>query len=175
MKVVITLSNLFSENALVLIPGLNWLVCAIHIKLPWYERKWALPVLTILMPPEIPLSSSQNAHDLKKTKQHKTLTQWTCQAVKLLRRWLGPTIKITCILALFSLINLMAIESLESKHEEIPIQTSSWYKKSHVTFSDVLAYVRRQILKKKYFSYFDKNTELWKYELEEIMNQMSAA
>ena len=325
----------------VLVPGLNWLVCAIHIKLPWSERKWALPVLTILMPPETPLSSSQNAHDLKKTKRHKTLTQWTCQAVKLLRRWLGPTIKITvvadsafatyllantcidlgiilisrmrldartfdfppppkgkgrkklvghrlptfkdmlkdpslvwnkitvcwyggklkeiqvltgtclwygygirpvpikwiltkngdqealifstdiniplkeiiegfvdrwaievtfeearrhlgmetqrqwsdkavdritpCILASFSLINLMAIESLQSKHEKIPIQTSSWYKKSHVTFSDVLAYVRSQILKKKYFSHFDKNSELWKYELEEIMNQMSAA
>lgn len=325
----------------VLVPGLNWLVCAIHIKLPWSERKWALPVLSILMPPEIPLSSSQNAHDLKKTKRHKTLNQWTCQAVKLLRRWLGPTIKITvvadsafatyllantcidlniilisrmrldartfdfppppkgkrrkklvghrlstfkdmlkdpslvwdkitvcwyggklkeiqvltgtclwygygirpvpikwvltkesdqgalifstdinislkeiieefvgrwaievtfeearrhlgmetqrqwsdkaidritpCILASFSIINLIAIESLQSNHEKIPIQTSSWYKKTHVTFSDVFAYVRRRILKKKYFSHFDKNTELWKYELEEIINQMSAA
>ena len=81
----------------VLVPGLNWLVCAIQIKLPWSEHKWALPVLTILMPPEIPLSSSQNAYDLKKTKRHKTMTQWTCQAVKLLRRWLGPTIKITVV------------------------------------------------------------------------------
>lgn len=325
----------------VLVPGLNWLVCAIHIQLPWSKRKWALPILTILMPPENPLSTSKNAHDLKKTKKHKTLTQWTCQAVKLLRRWLGPTIKITVvadsafatyllantcidlgitlvsrmrldartfefppppkgrgrkklvghrlptfqhmlkdtflvwdtievgwyggkmkkiqiltgtclwygygirpvpikwvltrdgdqeglifstnihqtldelieifvdrwgievtfeearrhlgmetqrqwsdkaidritpsILGSYSIINLIAIESLRSQNEKISIQTSSWYKKSHVTFSDVLAYLRMLILKKNYFHYFDKNTELWKNELEEIMHQMAAA
>jgi hypothetical protein len=325
----------------VLVPGLNWLVCAIHIQLPWSKNKWALPVLTILMPPENPLSTSKNTHDLKKTKKHKTLTQWTCQAVKLLRRWLGPTMKITvvadsafatyllantcidlditlvsrmrldartfefspppkgkgrrklvgkrlptfqhmlkdtsltwdtiktgwyggktneveilqgtclwygygirpvpikwvltrdrgqevlifstnlnqplnqlievfvdrwgievtfeearrhlgmetqrqwsdkaidritpCILASYSIINLVAIESLQSQNEKISIQTSSWYKKNHITFSDVLAYVRTKILKKKYLHYFDKNTELWKNELEEIMHQMAAA
>ncbi len=325
----------------VLVPGLNWLVCAVHIQLPWSKNKWALPVLTILMPPETPLSTSKNIHDLKKTKRHKTLTQWTCQAVKLLRRWLGSTTKITivadsafatyalantcidlgitlvsrmrldartfefppppkgrgrrklvgnrlptfqnmlkdtslvwdkvvplwyggknkeiqiltgtclwygygirpvpikwvltrdgnqealifstdlnhplnelievfvgrwgievtfeearthlgmetqrqwadkavdritpCILASYSIINLIAIESLQSQNEKIPIQTSSWYKKTHVTFSDVLAYVRMSILKKTYFTHFDKNTELWKNELEELMHQMAAA
>jgi hypothetical protein len=325
----------------VLVPGLNWLSCAIHIQLPWSKNKWALPFLTILMPPENPLSTSKNTHDLKKTKRHKTLTQWTCQAVKLLRRWLGPTIKITvvadsafatyllantcidlgvtlvsrmrldartfefpppqkgrgrkklvgkrlptfqhmlkdtslvwstanarwyggktkkieiltgaclwygygirpvpikwvltrdggqevlifstdinhplnelievfvdrwgievtfeearrhlgmetqrqwadkaidritpCVLASYSIINLIAIESLQSQNEEIPIQTCSWYKKTHVTFSDVLAYVRGLVLKKTYFSHFDKNTELGKNELDEIMHQMSAA
>ena len=325
----------------VLVPGLNWLVCTIHIQLPWSKSKWALPVLTILMPPENPLSSSKNAHDLKKTKKHKTLTQWTCQAVKLLRRWLGSNIKITvvadsafatyalantcvdlditlisrmrldartfqfppppkgrgrkklvgkrlptfqdmlkdpslvwtkvttgwyggkvkeiqiltgtclwygygirpvpiswvltrdgdqealifstninqslsemigifvdrwaievtfeearrhlgmetqrqwsdkavdrmtpCILASYSIINLIAVESLRSKDEEIPIQSSSWYKKSHVTFSDVLTYVRMEIFKKNYFPQFYKNTELWRSELEEIIHQMAAA
>lgn len=325
----------------VLVPGLNWLVCAIHIQLPWSKRKWALPVLTILMPPENPLSSSKNEHDLKKTKRHKTLSHWTCQVVKQLRRWLGPNIKIIivadsafatyvlantcidlgvtlvsrmrldartfefppvtkgrgrkkltgkrlptfqymlkdptliwdkamiwwyggkpkeiqfltttclwygygirpvpirwvltkdrdqeavifstdttqsfsdiievfvdrwsievtfeearrhlgmetqrqwsdkaiervtpCILASYSIINLIAIESLKSECDEISIQTSSWYKKGHVTFSDVLAHVRRLILRKNYFHDFGENTELWKYELEEIINQMAAA
>lgn len=325
----------------VLVPGLNWLVCAIHIQLPWSKNKWALPILTILMPPEIPLSSSKNSHDLKKEKKHKTLTQWTCQVVKLLRRWLGPTIKITvvadsafatyllantcidlditlvsrmrldartfefppppkgrgrkklvgqrlptfqhmlkdaslvwntvktcwyggktkeiqfltgtclwygygirpvpikwvltkdgdqealifgtdinqplnelietfvdrwgievtfeearrhlgmetqrqwadkaidritpCILASYSIINLVALESLQSQNTKIPIQTSSWYKKTHVTFSDVLAYVRMSILKRIYISHFNENTELWRNELEEIINQMAAA
>jgi hypothetical protein len=325
----------------VLVPGLNWLVCTIHIQLPWSKSKWALPILTILMPPENPLSTSKNAHDLKKTKKHKTLTQWTCQAVKLLRRWLGSNTKITvvadsafatyalantcidlditlvsrmrldartfqfppppkgrrgkklvgerlptfqdmlkdtslvwtkvttgwyggkikeiqiltgtclwygygirpvpiswvltrdgeqealifstntnqslnemvgvfvdrwaievtfeearrhlgmetqrqwsdksvdrmtpCILASYSIINLIAVESLRSKDEKIPIQTSSWYKKSHVTFSDVLAYVRMEIFKKNYFPQFDENTELWRNELEEIIHQMAAA
>lgn len=325
----------------VLVPGLNWLVCALHIQLPWSKSKWALPVLTILMLPENPLSSSKNTHDLRKAKRHKTLTQWTCQAVKLLRRWLGPTIKITvvadsafatyhlantcidlgitmvsrmrldartfefpsppkgrgrrklvgqrlptfqhmlkdtslvwepvkvwwyggnlkeiqilsgaclwygygirpvpikwvltrdgdqealifstdinqplnelieafvdrwsievtfeearrhlgmetqrqwadkavdritpCILASYSIINLIAIEFLKSQNEKIPVQTSSWYKKTHVTFSDVLAYVRTKILRDNYFLHFDKNPELWKNELEEIMYQMAAA
>lgn len=325
----------------VLVPGLNWLVCTIQIQLPWSKSKWALPFLTILMPPENPLSSSKNAHDLKKTKKHKTLTKWTCQAVKLLRRWLGSNIKITvvadsafatyalantcidlditlvsrmrldartfhfpdpskgrgrkklvgkrlptfqdmlkdtslvwtnvmtgwyggktneiqiltgtclwygygirpvpirwvltreggqgvlifstntnhalnemievfvdrwaievtfeearshlgmetqrqwsdkavermtpCILASYSIINFIAVESLRSKDEKIPIQTSSWYKKSHVTFSDVLAYVRMEIFKENYFPQFNKNTELWRNELEEIIHQMAAA
>jgi len=86
-----------SKGRKVLVPGLNWLVCAVHIQLPWSKGKWALPVLTILMPPENPLSTSNNTHDLNKTKRHKTLTQWTCQAVKLLRRWLGPNIKIIVV------------------------------------------------------------------------------
>lgn len=325
----------------VLVPGLNWLVCTLHIQLPWSKSKWALPVLTILMPPENPLSSSKNNHDLKKTKKHKTLTQWTCQSVKLLRRWLGSNKKITvvadsafatyalantcidlditlvsrmrldartfefplpqkgrgrkklvgkrlptfqhmlkdtslvwskkrtgwyggktkeiqiltgiclwygygirpvpiswvltkdgdqgalifstdvnhsandmieifvdrwaievtfeearrhlgmetqrqwsdkavdritpCILASYSIINLIAVESLQSTEEKIPIQTSSWYKKGHVTFSDVLAYVRMKIFNEKYFLQFDKNSELWRNELEEIIHQMAAA
>lgn len=325
----------------VLVPGLNWLVCAIHIQLPWSKNKWALPVLTILMSPEKPLSTTKNINDLKKTKKHKTLTQWTCQAVKSLRRWLGPTTKITvvadsafatyllantcidlsitlvsrmrldartfefppppkgrgrrrlvgqrlptfqsmledtslvwdvvtvgwyggklkeiqvltgtclwygyglrpvpikwvltrdghqeavifstdinqslnelievfvdrwalevtfeevrrhlgmetqrqwsdkaidritpCILASYSLINLVALESLQSEDKKISIQRSSWYKKTHVTFSDVLAHVRMLILRKTYFLNFDKNIELWKNELEEIIHHLAAA
>jgi hypothetical protein len=330
-----------TKSRKVLVPGLNWLVCAIQIPLPWSKKIWALPVMTILMPPANALSTSKNTHDLKKIKPHKTLNKWTCQIVKQLRRWLGPTMKIIvvadsafatyalantcidlgvtlvsrmrldartfefppppkgrgrrklvgkrlltfkhmledasliwdkakmcwyggqtkeiqfltgtclwygygirpvpikwvltkdgdqeavifstdtsqpvddiievfvdrwpiettfeearrhlgmetqrqwsdkaveritpCILASYSIINLIAIESLKSECDKIPIQTSSWYKKSHVTFSDVLAHVRLLILKKNYFYDFDKKTDLWKYELEEIINQMAAA
>ena len=80
-----------------------------------------------------------------------------------------------CILASYSIINLIAVESLRSKDEEISIQTSSWYKKTHVTFSDVLAYVKMEIFKSDYFPKFDKNIELWRSELEEIIHQMAAA
>jgi hypothetical protein len=328
----------------VLVPGLNWLVCAIHIKLPWSNRKWALPFLTILMPPEKPLSSSKNKNDIKK-KKHKTMNEWTCQVAMLLRRWLGPSKRITIIadsafatyvlantcidlditlvsrmrldartfdfpppqkqgrgrkrlvgkrlptfktmledssliwqitetiwyggmkknivtltgsclwygygirpvpinwvltrdpnnaqsiavlfstdlnsslfdiiddfisrwqievtfeearrhlgmesqrqwsdnaidritpsiLASYSIINLIALEFNKSIGEEIPIQTSSWYKKPHVTFSDVLAYVRMKILRKKYFLWFDKNSEQENKEFEDIIDQMVAA
>lgn len=333
-----------TKSRKVLVPGLNWLVCAIHIKFPWCNRSWALPFLSILMPPENPLSTSLNKHDLTNPKRHKTMTKWTCQVVMLLRRWLGPSKKISiavdsafatyalantcidcgislisrmrmdartfefpseskgrgrkrlvgkrlptskamlndpamiwntmevvwyggerkkveyltgtclwygygirpvpikwiltrepnnsatgalifsteinmalediienfvcrwqlevtfqearrhlgmetqrqwsdnaidkitpCILASYSIINLMVLENLESTGENIPIQTSTWYKKTHVTFSDVLAYLRREILDEKYFSQFGKNTDLWNLELNEIIDQMVAA
>jgi hypothetical protein len=329
----------------VLVPGLNWLVCAVHIKLPWSQQAWALPFLTILMPPEIPLSSSKNKKDLSKTKKHKTMNEWACQVVILLRRWVGPSKKITivadssfatyilantcidhgihlvsrmrldarlfefpiieqkkkgrkrivgirmptfnqmltddsqlwesygvswygggikkvemltgtclwygygirpvpikwvlirdpdckfqpvalfstnieaviieiaeifinrwqlevtfeearrhlgmetqrqwsdnaidkitpCILASYSVINLAALEIQKENKENIPLQTSSWYKKGHVTFSDVLAYVRGDILQKRYFLRFDKNHEFGFKELKEIIDQMAAA
>lgn len=333
-----------TKSRKVLVPGLNWLVCTLHIKLPWGGKIWALPFLTILMPPENPLSSSKNKEDLKeKLRKHKTLNDWASQAVKLIRKWAGPYMKITivadsafatyllantcidcrvnltsrmrldartfefptankngrinlvgkrkptfkemlidpaliwsaskifwysgkmkniefltgtslwygygirpvpikwvlirdlkgasdpvvlftldlklhaeevvteyisrwpievtfeearrhlgmetqrqwsdmaidretpCILASFSIITLIALELQKVNQDEIPIQTSSWYPKKHVTFSDVLAYVRRRILEEKYASQFDQNTELWNKELAEIINQMVAA
>lgn len=324
----------------VLVPGLNWLVSAVHIKFPWAEREWALPFLTILMSPENPLSSSKNENDLKKSKKHKTMTEWTCQVVKMLRLWVGPSRKITVvvdsafatyllantcvdleitlisrmrldartfefpdpkgrkklvgkrlatfkdmltdstlawnvievtwyggikkklevlegsclwygygirpvpikwvltrspgnnetgtvifstdinitltetigkfigrwqievtfeearrhlgmetqrqwsdnaidritpsILASYSIINLVALEC-QKDGEEIVIQTSSWYKKTHTTFSDILAYVRGKIVHEKYLLRFDENTELGNDVLREILQQMIAA
>ena len=327
----------------VLVPGLNWLVFAIHIKFPWCKQKWALPFLSILMPPEKPLSTSKNKQDLKKLKKHKTLNEWTCQVAMLLRRWIKQPKKITiiadsafstyilantcidlgitlvsrmrldartfafpekpkkgrqklvgkrlptfkmiledsskiwdtieilwyggrkkniniltgtclwygygirpvpirwvltqnsnnkketavlfstdvnavpitvietfilrwqlevtfeevrrhlgmetqrqwsdnaidritpCILASYSIINLVALAATKSKAENIPIQTSSWYKKTHVTFSDVLTYVRKQILRTKYIHWFDKNNEIENADLKEIIERMAAA
>lgn len=73
----------------VLTPGLHWLVSTIHITLPWSSRGWALPFLTILMPPKNPLSSSKNHKDINTKYKHKTLNDWACQIASLLRRWLG--------------------------------------------------------------------------------------
>ena len=39
-----------TKSSKVLVPGLNWLVCTLHIKLPWGDKIWALPFLTILIP-----------------------------------------------------------------------------------------------------------------------------
>jgi hypothetical protein len=333
-----------TKSRKVLVPGLNWLVCTLHIKLLWGDKIWALPFLTILMPPEQPLSSSKNKKDLKKKlRRHKTLNDWASQVVKIIRKWAGEGMRITivgdsafatyllantcidckinltsrmrldartfefptvnkngrknlvgkrmptfnemlndpslvwskkeiswysgkmkkiefltgtslwygygirpvpikwvlirdlkgasdpvalftldleadamdviseyisrwpievtfeearrhlgmetqrqwsdlaidretpCILASFSIITLIALELQEANRDEMPIQTSSWYPKKHVTFSDILAYVRRHILKEKYSSEFDQNTEEWKNELSEIINQLSAA
>jgi len=333
-----------TKSRKILVPGLLWLVCTLQIKLPWVDKVWALPFLTILMPPKKPLSSSKNKGDIKgRKREHKSLNEWASQVIKLLRRWAGDSIKLhiigdsafatyliantcidnnikltsrirldartfefpiankngrinlvgkrmqtfnemlkntslewnkdevswysgkmkkiefltgiclwygygerpvpikwvlirdpngtiepialftldlglqpqkiisiyisrwpievtfeearrhlgmetqrqwsdkaidretPCILASFSIINLLALELLKANDDKILIQASSWYPKKHVTFSDILAYVRRYILEKTYAPEFGQNTELWSKEFAEIINQMVAA
>ncbi|MBA3236856.1 MAG: hypothetical protein H0T62_00710 [Parachlamydiaceae bacterium] len=93
------------------------------------------------------------------------------------RQWSDKAVEreTPCILASFSVISLIALEFQKINGDKISIQTSAWYKKTHVTFSDILASVRRHILEEKYSSQFGKNSELWKTELSEIINQIVAA
>lgn len=79
----------------VLTIGLSWLVAAVVIKLPWASKNWALPFLTLLMPPKKPLKSSTN--EKKDFHKHKTMTHWTCQIARALRRWAGKLQKITIV------------------------------------------------------------------------------
>ena len=60
--------------------GLRWIVLAVVVKLPWSQRYWALPCLSILTTP--PKVNEQLG------RQHKTLAQWAGQAAKWLRRTL---------------------------------------------------------------------------------------
>ena len=54
------------------------------------------------------------------------------------------------LMALFSIITLWADEL--NKHNLISIKTCAWYQKSHPTFSDAIAAVRRQIWRNQNFS-----------------------
>lgn len=324
--------------------GLNWLVSAIHIKFPWSSHAWACPFLTILMPPEKPLSSSKNKKDLSNKKPHKTLNDWACQCVRAFRKWLGASIKLTlvadssfatyklantcidlgvtlisrlrldarlfsfppeklmrgrkrlvgtrlptlnetmndpnhewislevtwyggkkkevlvltgiclwyaygippvkirwvlikdpkgevetialfstnreltpkeiiepfverwqlevtfeearrhlgietqrqwsdgaidritpCLFASFSIINLLALEMAKTSEKDIPVQRTSWYKKDHTTFSDILTYIRTNLLREKYFLGFKKKQDIEKNSLEELVLRLIAA
>jgi hypothetical protein len=64
------------------------------------------------------------------------------------RQWSDEAVTKTTpiILASFSIITLIGWELSQSRKEMIPKQCTSWYKKQHITFSDVLAYVREAIL-----------------------------
>lgn len=325
----------------VLVIGLNWLVCAIHIQFPWISRIWACPFFSVLMPPEKPLSSSKNQSDLKKRRRHKTLNEWACQIVRIIAKWIGkvknitivadnafatyilantcidngvslisrmklnartfefPTIKkgkgrprlvgqrlpifeklandlsqiwqeinvkwygginkevsiltgtclwystgirpvpmkwvliktksgiavlfstnlnhtpeyiietfverwqlestfeecrrhlgietqrqwsdksidrtTPCLFASYSIINLMVLELTKQKNESIPVQQCSWYMKRCATFSDVLNYLRLEVLKTKYFSKFGKKIDLEKSPLYELISLLAAA
>lgn len=329
-----------SKNNKVLTVGLNWLVCAIHVKFPWAVRSWACPFLTILMPPKKPLSSSKNQSDLNRKKPHKTLNQWACLCVRLLTKWIGRSKNITivadsafatyvlantcidnrtslisrmrldartfafptkskrgrprlvgkrlptfktlsedvsqswkettaqwygntskvvstltgicmwygygirpvpirwvlvkigdevsvlfstnlehspeyiieafierwqiettfeesrrhlgvetqrqwsdraidrttpCLFASYSIINLMAYRLTQEKNEPIPIQKASWYSKKHACFSDVISYLRLELLNHKYFSQFGKKWKHKKNLLDEIVELLAAA
>ena len=62
------------------------------------------------------------------------------------RQWSEKAIARTtpCLMALFTLTCLFAIEMLKS--QALPILSTAWYnKKSEATFSDILAFVRREI------------------------------
>lgn len=77
-----------TKSRKVLTIGLNWLVSAVIVKLPWATRNWALPFLMISMPPKTPLSSSKNKTD-HKTHRHKKMTKWACQVALAIHRWSG--------------------------------------------------------------------------------------
>lgn len=75
--------------------GLSWLVVALIIKLPWSSKKWALPFLTLLMPPKKALKTSTNEN--RHLHKHKKMTDLTCQIASTLRRWCGKSQKITLV------------------------------------------------------------------------------
>ena len=54
------------------------------------------------------------------------------------------------LLALFSLVRVMAHESLEG--HALPVRSAAWYHKATPTFSDALAFVRGQIWSETRFS-----------------------
>jgi hypothetical protein len=69
------------------------------------------------------------------------------------RQWSNKAIAKTtpCLIALFSLVCLSAIEML--KTQALPILSTAWYdKKGEATFSDILAFVRRHIWSENYFN-----------------------
>lgn len=93
------------------------------------------------------------------------------------RQWSDKAIDRTtpCILCSFSIITLMAMKLAQEKKEQIPIQQTAWYSKGHVTFSDVLCYVRLAILRRKYFSKFGFKLELGKKDIEDLILRAAAA
>ncbi len=93
------------------------------------------------------------------------------------RQWSDEAIARTTpiILASFLIITLMGWELSRSKGEEIRRQSTSWYKKEHITFSDVLAYVREAVIRTKYSPLVGKKDDRRRMDIEEFIMQMSAA
>lgn len=70
-----------SQATVVKCYGLKWICLTLLVPLPWSQRPWALPFLTLLAPPR--------QADEKAGRRHKTTVGWTAQAVKQVSRWLA--------------------------------------------------------------------------------------
>jgi hypothetical protein len=69
-----------SKSQFVKSSGLRWVCLMLLVPLPWAQRVWALPFLTVLAP-------SERYHQ-RRGQRHKAVTDWGRQMILLLRRWL---------------------------------------------------------------------------------------
>ncbi len=69
-----------TEDVVVKCFGLKWVCLMLIVKLPWCQRPWALPFMTILAP-------SKKCNE-KRGRVHKTSIDWTILAIRMIARWL---------------------------------------------------------------------------------------
>jgi hypothetical protein len=80
--------------------GLRWISMQLLVSIPWAQRVWALPFLTVLAP-------SERYHQ-ERGKRYKKLTDWGCQMILQLRRWL-PTRQLVIVAdSTYAVLELLA-------------------------------------------------------------------
>ena len=72
-----------SRSHVVKASGLRWISLMLLVPIPWAERVWALPFLTVLAP-RVPSGCRYHA---QRGRRHKAITDWARQAIRLLHRW----------------------------------------------------------------------------------------
>lgn len=77
-----------SEKNVVKCLGLKWMTLTLLVKLPWSNRRWALPFMTVLEPSE--------EANIKSKKRHKSSIKWSIQMLKQVRRWM-PEVLLTVL------------------------------------------------------------------------------
>ena len=89
-----------SHSHFVKASGLRWLSLMLLVPIPWAERVWALPFLTVLAPSERYYSHRQRGH--------KKLTDWARQLLVQLRRWLPQRRLVVVADSSFAVLALLA-------------------------------------------------------------------
>src|SRR5919199_4530864 len=80
--------------------GLRWLSLMLLVRIPWAQRVWALPFLTVL-------AASARYHQ-ERGQRHKTLPDWARQTIKQLRRWLPDRPLVVVADSTYAVIELLA-------------------------------------------------------------------
>jgi hypothetical protein len=89
-----------SKGHFVKASGLRWISVQLLARIPWAERAWGLPFLTVLAP------SERYAQERKR--RHKTLSDWARQIVKQLRRWLPGRALVVVADSTYAVLELLA-------------------------------------------------------------------
>src|SRR5215207_1181234 len=88
-----------SHSHFVKASGLRWLRLMVLAPIPWAQRVWALPFLTVLAPSE--------RYYQGKARQHKKLTEWARQMVMQARRWVPKRFLVIVADSSFAVIDLL--------------------------------------------------------------------
>ena len=88
-----------SHNHFVKASGLRWLSLMLLAPIPWAQRVWALPFLTVLAPSE--------RYYKGKARKHKKLTTWARQMLVQVRRWLPKRCLVVVADSSFAVIDLL--------------------------------------------------------------------
>ncbi len=89
-----------SQSHFVKASGLRWLTLMLLVPVPFAQRVWALPFLTILAPSE--------RYYEKKGRAHKKLTDWLRQALLQIRRWVPQRAVVFVADSSYAVIDLLA-------------------------------------------------------------------
>jgi DDE superfamily endonuclease len=89
-----------SKGHFVKASGLRWISVQLLARVPWADRVWGLPFLTVLAPSE--------RYAEKRKRRHKTLAQWARQIIKQLRRWMAGRTLVIVADSTYAVIELLA-------------------------------------------------------------------
>lgn len=88
-----------SHSHLVKASGLRWLSLMLLAPIPWAQRVWALPFMTVLAP-------SERYHQ-ERSQRHKKLTDWARQMLLVVRRWVPERPLVLVTDSSFAVITLL--------------------------------------------------------------------
>jgi DDE superfamily endonuclease len=89
-----------SKSFFVKTSGLRWVSMMLLAKVPWVQRVWALPFLTVLAP-------SERYHQ-QRGMQHKQLTDHARQMITQVRRWLPERLLVVAVDSSYAAIELLS-------------------------------------------------------------------
>ena len=89
-----------SKGHFVKASGLRWISVQLLARIPWAERVWGLPFLTVLAPSE--------RYAKERKRRHKTLSDRARQIVKQLRRWLPGRALVVVADSTYAVLELLA-------------------------------------------------------------------